>query len=58
MQLVNFQDKNNASMIQGADPSFAQIISWDIDGLLLIMWAIIETRGLSKSFHIFCRVKM
>ena len=39
-------------MIQGADPSFAQIISWDIDGLLLIMWAIIETKGLSKSILI------
>ena len=37
-------------MIIGCTLMFAWIISWGTDALLFIMQAIIETKGLSKSF--------
>ena len=50
-------DQNNASTIIGAAPVFARIIAWGTNLLLIIMWAIIETKSLSKSFQLFSFVK-
>ena len=42
-------DQDNALLIIQAAPISAKIISWDTDTLLLTTWAIIKTKGLSKS---------
>ena len=34
-------------------PIFALIVLWGTDALLLIMWAIIKTKGHFKSFQLF-----
>ena len=39
-----------ALVIIGAAPISVWIISWGTNALLLIMWAIIKTKDLSKSF--------
>ena len=50
---INVTDRNNASVIIGAGPISARIILWGTDALLLIMRAIIDTNGFSKSFQWF-----
>ena len=51
-------DRNNASVIIGATPISAWIISWGTDALLLIMRAIIDTKGFSKSFQWFALLRL
>ena len=46
-------DGNDASVIVGATHISAWIISGDTNGLHLILWAIIEAKGLPKSFQLF-----
>ena len=52
--LVIYQ--NNDSMIIGASPIFAMIISWDINVFLLIMRETIEAKGL-KIFWVIPFIK-
>ena len=49
---------DNASMVIGAAPISAWIISWGTDVLLLIIWAIIEIEDLSKSFQLFALLRL
>ena len=54
---IQVTDQNNASMIIGAAPISSQIIAWGTNALLLIMRAIIETKGLFKLFKLFFLVR-
>ena len=58
MQWIQVTDRNNASVIIGAAPISAWIISWGIDALLLITWAIIETKVFSKYFQLFALLRL
>ena len=51
-------NQSNASMIIGAVAISAQIVSWGTDTLLFIMRAIIERKGLSKSFQLLALLRL